>query len=226
MLTVQIYNGEVGGNVKKIWLMAPLALALYACGAEDVEQSELKEEVTQTEELSAAEQSEWIVDERLQEPTEDTTCFMCNMKVYTKDHEQGVFSAQAVRKNGEVVFYDDIGCLLNDEYVNKVENEKFVRDYHTLNWFNVEEAFAVKTDIKSPMNWGYIFFKFEEDAKAYIAENEGAALATIDEIRTQAIERHQEKMMKNGEGHQHNHSNEDQMSNGHGDMNSSEEANE
>lgn len=209
--------------------MVPLALTLYACGAEEEKEPEVKEEITQTEEtkkLSAGEQAHWTVDERLQEPAEDTTCFMCNMKVYTKDHEQGVFSAQAVRENGEVVFYDDIGCLLNDEYVNKVENEKFVRDYHTLNWFNVEEAVAVKTDMKSPMNWGYIFFKFEEDAKDYIAENEGAALATIDEIRTQAIERHQKKMMKDGEGHQHNHSSEEGMSNGHGEMNSSEEANE
>ena len=98
--------------------------------------------------VSVAEQSECDIDERLQEPTEDTTCYMCNMKVYTRDHEQGLFSAQAILENGEVVFYDDIGCLLSDEYENKVENEKFVRDYHTLNWFKVEDASAVKTDMK------------------------------------------------------------------------------
>lgn len=47
-------------------------------------------------------------------------------------------------------------------------NEKFVRDFITLNWIDVEEATVVKTDRRSPMNWGYIFFAFEEDAKTYI----------------------------------------------------------
>ena len=195
--------------MKRILLAVPLALSLYACGDEIVKESEEKvissQEATDEQRVSVAEQSKWEIDERLQEPTEDTTCYMCNMKVYTRDHEQGLFSAQAIRDNGEVVFYDDIGCLLNDEYVNKVENEKFVRDYHTLNWFKVEDASAVKTDMKSPMNWGYIFFKFEKDAKAYIAEHGDAAITSIDEIRDQAIERHKKKNMNSGEGHNHNH---------------------
>ena len=182
---------------------------LFACGdnagKEESNNEEASKEMTvenNENKLSKAEQTEWTVDERLQEPTEEVTCFMCNMKVYTKDHEQGIFSAQAVRENGEIVFYDDIGCLLNDEYANGVENEKFVRDYHTLNWFNVEEAYAVKTDLKSPMNWGYIFFKFEDDANAYIAENENAELVAIEDIRTQAMERYKKKQM-NSEGHNH-----------------------
>lgn len=220
--------------MKKLLIVAPLALALYACGDKDVKEldgkADTSQEAVEDKKVSMAEQSEWTVDERLQEPTEDTMCYMCNMKVYTRDHEQGVFSAQAVHENGEVVFYDDIGCLLNDEYVNKVENEKFVRDYHTLNWFNVEEAYAVKTEMKSPMNWGYIFFKFEEDAKAYITENEHAEMSTIDGIRTQAIERHKEKQMKNGEGHSHgdnhDHSNEENSSNGHQENMSSDESHE
>lgn len=194
--------------MKKLLFVVPLALTLYACGdeadKEATENVDATQKVTENEsleeKLSVAEQTEWAVDERLQEPTEDTTCYICNMKVYTRDHEQGVFSAQGIREDGEVVFYDDIGCLLNDEYINKVENEKFVRDYHTLNWFNVDEAYAVKTDMKSPMNWGYIFFKFEEDANAYIAEHEQATMATIDEIRAQAIERYKKKQMNSGEG--------------------------
>lgn len=220
--------------MKKLLFAAPLVLSLFACGDEGVkkvdEYAEISQEAVKEKNVSVAEQAEWTVDERLEEPSEDTKCYMCNMKVYTRDHEQGVFSAQSVRENGEVVFYDDIGCLLNDEYVNKVENEKFVRDYHTLNWFNVEEAFAVKTDMKSPMNWGYSFFKFEEDAKNYIAENEHAAMATIDEIRTQAIERHKKKQMNNGEGHNHkennDYSNEENPSNGHQKNMSSDESHE
>lgn len=198
--------------MKKLFLSVPLVLALYACGEEaekePVEKSETTQESTSSkplaQKLSVAEQSEWEVDQRLQEPTEDTTCFMCNMKVYMRDHELGVFSAQAVREDGSVEFYDDIGCLLNDEYANNVKNEKFVRDYHTLNWFNVEEAFAVKTALKSPMNWGIIFFKFEEDAKAYVAENENAEIVSIDQIREEGIERYKKKRMMQSEQNQTN----------------------
>ena len=127
--------------MKKVILLAPLLLGLYACNDEVEEQKEsvpteeVQTEATEKENAKAslAEDADWEVDERLQEPAEDTVCLMCNMKVYTKDHEQGVFSAQAIREDGSAVFYDDIGCLLNDEYVNEVENQKFVRDYATLN---------------------------------------------------------------------------------------------
>ena len=187
--------------MKKVILLAPLLLGLYACNDEVEEQKEsAPTEEVQTEatekdnaKASLAEDAVWEVDERLQEPTEDTVCFMCNMKVYTKDHEQGVFSAQAIREDGSVVFYDDIGCLLNDEYANEMENEKFVRDYATLNWFDVEEAIVVKTDLKSPMNWGYIFFKYQEDADAYMAENPEAAITPLEQVRTEAMERYKKK---------------------------------
>lgn len=206
--------------MKKVIFVVPLILGLYACGdAAEEEKTPEKEVVTQqadTQENNVAENTEWVVDERLQEPTEHTTCHMCNMKVYTRDHEQGVFSAQAIREDGELVFYDDIGCLLNDEYANNVVNEKFVRDYTTLNWFDVEQAYVVKTDLKSPMNWGYIFFKNEEQANDYITQNEGAKLTELQQVRDEAIERYKKKQeaMKDNdqmdmEGHgqddSHNH---------------------
>lgn len=209
--------------MKKLLFSVPLVLALYACGDDNKEPVEeaaktdqVKEDELVLQKLSIAEQTEWEIDNRLQEPTEDTTCFMCNMKVYTRDHEQGIFSAQAVRQDGSTVFYDDIGCLLNDEYVHNVKNEKFVRDYHTLNWFNVDEAFVVKTDMKSPMNWGYIFFKFEKDAKSYIAENSNAIMASIDQVREEAIERHQKKNSNEAHGHMHGHSQDEDESMSHG----------
>ena len=45
-----------------------------------------------------------LVDTRLQEPEEETTCEMCNMKVYMKDHDMGVFSAQAIKEDGTIAF--------------------------------------------------------------------------------------------------------------------------
>lgn len=200
--------------MKKVILLAPLLLGLYACNDEveekkdSVPTEEVQVETAEEENAKAslAEDAVWEVDERLHEPTEDTVCSMCNMKVYTKDHEQGVFSAQAIREDGTVVFYDDIGCLLNDEYVNEVENEKFVRDYATLNWFNVEEAIVVKTDLKSPMNWGYIFFKYQEDADAYMEEHPEAAVTPLEQVRTEAMERYKKKQAeKAGQSSENQH---------------------
>ena len=98
-----------------------LTLILAACGKD----TEVKDEKTVIENVDKTEQQnvttaehEWVVDKRLQEPTKDTVCEMCNMKVYTKDEEMGVFSAQAVKADGSTAFYDDIGCLLNAEYAN------------------------------------------------------------------------------------------------------------
>ena len=206
---------------KKIMATATLALMLAACGAET--EKEKNEETTgnesKTEQVTETTiEKDWTQDARLQEPTEDTVCEMCNMKVYTKDHEMGVFSAQAVKADGSIAFYDDIGCLLNAEFAKEEVNEKFVRDYNTLNWFNVEQAFIVKTSLKSPMNWGYIFFKYEDDAEKFIAENEGAALTSYTEVRQQALERRKAKMNAQAkESGQDEHQHEEDENHSHGE---------
>lgn len=179
---------------KKLVMTSSLALILAACGGEETKAPEQSNTENQTQQVEQAVEKDWTQDARLQEPTEETVCAMCNMKVYTKDHEMGVFSAQAIKADGSIVFYDDIGCLLNAEFANVEVNEKFVRDYNTLNWFNVEQAYIVKTTLKSPMNWGYIFFKYEEDADKYIAENEGSELTSYTKVRQEALERRKAKM--------------------------------
>lgn len=199
--------------MKKLLLLIPIVFALFlgACGngesktKEPVQSQEATETETDQQDNDDATENATEVDARLSEPTEDTHCAICNMKVYTKDHEMGVFSAQAIRPDGSTAFYDDIGCLLNDEYINNVENEKFVRDFNTLEWVKVEEATVVKTDLKSPMNWGYIFFKSEEDAEAYVEEHDVAKITPLSQVREEAIERYKKK-----QEHSHGHnSNED-----------------
>ena len=200
---------------KKLFMASSLALILAACGGEETKTSEQSTADDQTQQVEQAVEKDWTQDARLQEPTEETVCAMCNMKVYTKDHEMGVFSAQAIKADGSIVFYDDIGCLLNAEFANVEVNEKFVRDYNTLNWFNVEQAYIVKTNLKSPMNWGYIFFKYEDDADKYIAENEGSELTSYTKVRQEALERRKAKMNAtntkvdmNSEGAEHQQGNE------------------
>lgn len=181
---------------KKLLLAGTFTLLLTACGETKETNDEPKdsnENSVQQQEVQQMVEKDWTQNASLQEPTEDTVCAMCNMKVYTRDHEMGVFSAQAIKEDGSIAFYDDIGCLLNAEFANVEVNEKFVRDYNTLNWFNVEQAYIVKTKLKSPMNWGYIFFKYEDDAHTYIAENDGTELISYTEVRQQALERRKAK---------------------------------
>ncbi|MDV6377434.1 nitrous oxide reductase accessory protein NosL [Sporosarcina sp. GW1-11] len=181
------------------------ALGLAACGAdEENEQAEQPEEVEApvavvespeaTEPTEKTELEEMMA--KLEEPTEDTKCEVCDMDVYMKDHEMGMFSAQAIKADGSNAFYDDIGCLLNAELINEEENTKFVRDFDTKEWVKVDDATIVKTDLKSPMNWGYISYVELADAKAYVAKHEGAAITELAVIQSEAKERYEQKQMK------------------------------
>ena len=69
------------------------------------------------------------------------------------------------------------------------------------------------------MNWGYIFFKYEDDAEKFIAENEGAALTSYTEVRQQALERRKAKMnaqAKESGQDEHQHEEDDNHSHGEG----------
>ena len=187
-----------------LFVATGIVLALAACG--DEEQASKEQETTEQVEVEEStstivkqEEVASLVDPRLQEPTEDTICEMCNMKVYTKEHEMGVFSAQAIKEDGSIAFYDDIGCLLNAEVANNEKNDKYVRDYNTLEWALVDDVTIVKTEIKSPMNWGYIYFVNKEDADKYIAENPTAHVEELQTIKDAALKRREEKMKKKAE---------------------------
>ncbi|WP_431028160.1 nitrous oxide reductase accessory protein NosL [Lysinibacillus sp. LZ02] len=203
---------------KHVLVATGIVMALAACGNEEVS----KEEDTAAPQTEVEEDASTIVkqeevaslaDPRLQEPTEDTICEMCNMKVYTKEHELGVFSAQAIKADGSIAFYDDIGCLLNAELANNEENDKYVRDYNTLDWALVEDVTIVKTEIKSPMNWGYIYFVDKADADKYIEENPTAHVEELQTIKDAAKKRREEKMKNMAEegSMDMNHSDESNM---------------
>jgi len=187
-----------------LFAAAGIVLALAACG--DEEQTSKEEEKTAQTEVKESESTivkqeevASLVDPRLQEPTEESLCAMCNMKVYTKEHEMGVFSAQAIKEDGSIAFYDHIGCLLNAEVANNEQNDKYVRDYNTLEWALVDAVTIVKTEIKSPMNWGYIYFVQQEDAEQYIAENPTAHVEELQTIKDAALKRREEKLKKKAE---------------------------
>jgi hypothetical protein len=190
--------------VKKLWLpVLAVLLLLAACGTEkaQVKKEESKQDVAANEAEAKDESTQVasLVDPRLQEPKEGTMCEMCNMKVYLKDEDMGEFSTQAIKEDGTVAFYDDIGCLVNAEVANHEKNEKFVRDFITKDWVKVDDATIVKTDLKSPMNWGYIYFNDKTDADKYIAENPTAHVEELQKIKDDALERRNKKMKEKAE---------------------------
>lgn len=189
--------------MSKLWIPALAAtLLLAACGTdkEQVKDEQSEQAVTVKEsEVKDAVQIASLVDPRLQEPTEDTVCEMCNMKVYMKDQEMGVFSAQAIKEDGTIAFYDDIGCLLNAEVAHDESNEKFVRDYNTKDWAKVEDVTIVKTELKSPMNWGYVYFIDKAQADKYLKGNPTAYIEQLQTIKAAALERRHKKMQEKEE---------------------------
>ncbi|MBS8266662.1 hypothetical protein DYI25_19750 [Mesobacillus boroniphilus] len=136
------------------------------------------------------------------EPGADDVCAFCNMKVYTEANPMGVFTAQAKMKDGEYVFFDDSGCLVNIPRRDDVEfEEKWVRDYITSEWIDADSAIPVKADLKTPMKYGYAFFKDNESAEKFISENsdKNPAMATWEQIDQIANERYMKKMKMNGD---------------------------
>ncbi|MBU1368053.1 MAG: hypothetical protein KJ578_13915 [Bacteroidetes bacterium] len=74
------------------------------------------------------------------------------------------FSAQSINMRNEVVWYDDLGCLI--QYMDSPDWEKFggdeavsyIADASTGEWLRVEEAWYVY-GINTPMGYGYAAYK-------------------------------------------------------------------
>lgn len=154
------------------------------------------------------------------EPTEADTCAFCDMVVYEHDHEMGVFTAQAVGADGEHLFFDDSGCLLNMERkLDESFQTKWVRDYATNEWIEMDEAIVVHGDIATPMKYGYAFFKDKADANKFVEENsdKNATISSWEDIDHVSHERYMKKMQnENGDSHDmQDHVHDDDDEDGH-----------
>ncbi|MFJ8264158.1 nitrous oxide reductase accessory protein NosL [Rummeliibacillus sp. NPDC094406] len=166
------------------------ASLLGACNQNDEKTTHQHKSTEQTTKASNT------VNERLKEPTKDDKCAFCDMKVFDAKQEMGAFTAQAIKQDGSTMFLDDIGCILNQERKDKVTYEKYVRDYNSKEWLKLDDAIIVKADIKTPMNYGYAFFKDQKSADAFIEKNKGAQIAKVSDIDKIALERYKMKMEK------------------------------
>ncbi|EPZ39310.1 MULTISPECIES: nitrous oxide reductase accessory protein NosL [Anoxybacillus] len=194
-----------------VLLIGALFLALAGCNNQAEEK---QEETKQTEEKQTEQNKEQSNEEdvfakaAMAEPDENTVCVFCNMKVYPKEHELGKFTAKSATENGDVLFFDDIGCLFNYERDHGEAAKKYVRDYNTLEWIELQNATVVKADIKTPMNYGYAFFAKKEDAEKFVSEQPNATIVSWEDVDQVAHERYMKKkqMMQNkndGQGHGH-----------------------
>lgn len=101
-------------------------------------------------------------------------CAECRMHLSEKG-----FAAQVREPSGEVLKYDDIGCLL--EAIRKKGGgipEGWVEDHGSGAWVPLKQAVLVRGgDIKTPMNYGVVAFKDEAAAKTYMAAHGGNVVA-------------------------------------------------
>lgn len=166
-------------------LTAFMALALVACGG--------KEEVFAPEEIN--------------EGTD--RCDVCNMLV-PNDHN----AAQLVLNDGQALKFDDIGDLavwVDENGLDDV-NVRYVRDYGTEEWIQIEDAtFVYDKDFRTPMAYGVYSFKSKDDAETFIEEEGTGELLSYTDLEQHNWERNMELMekMKEEHGHDHDHGNGD-----------------
>lgn len=202
---------SIGGKKMKKWIVLCYTILmvglLAACGTnnsptkepsetEAVNETNMSEEASETESTNGTNASEEGAYEP-KEPTAEDLCAFCNMKIYTKDETMGVFTGQGVTKSGETLFFDDSGCILNYERKAGEELEQaWVRDYLTSEWIDSDSAIPVKSDVQTPMKYGYSFFADKESAQYFIAENSNLNPSMTDwaAIDTISNERYIKKM--------------------------------
>lgn len=197
---------------KLMFLLAAAILVLAACNS-DNSQEQTNNKTENNETASSSEEAHEHAHED-GEPDEHTKCAFCNMKVYMKHEEMGAFTAKAITADGETLFFDDAGCLLNYERDNEdVElKDKYVRDYNSLEWVALNEAKIVEADIQTPMKYGNAFFSDMASLETFMKDYPDAKETTLEAIDGVAKERYMKKMEMDG-GHDdhdgHDHSDDD-----------------
>lgn len=182
----------------KIQVGATMLIAsvlLAGCGNEEGQPSETKkvEQTTTTADVLN------LIDGRLKEPSKEERCAFCNMKVYQKDTKFGAFAAQAIDASGNNLFFDDAGCMLNYEREHGVTLEKFVRDYDSKEWLKLDDAKIVQASVKTPMNYGFAYFKKEANAHKFMNQYDDAKLVAVSAIDEVASEKMKMKMKQHHE---------------------------
>jgi copper chaperone NosL len=97
---------------------------------------------------------------------------------------QAAYAAEFVDKDGSVLKFDDIGCMVR--YVREHDRKDavaafFVMDYNDKHWLAAQQATYVKSDRSpSPMASGLTAFREPAQAHDYAEKNKGQTLGFDD----------------------------------------------
>lgn len=165
---------------------------LSACNNTDTEKTTNTAKTETTTQNTTSDTTTEIDGVTLKEPAKDEVCAFCNMKVYQQTEDLGAFTAQAVDDKGKNLFFDDAGCMLNYEREHNVTLDKYVRNYDDKEWMKLDDAIVVEGDFKTPMKYGFAYFKDTEAANAFIEKNKGSEITKVSEINDDAHERYEQ----------------------------------
>ncbi|AXR17078.1 MULTISPECIES: nitrous oxide reductase accessory protein NosL [Bacillus] len=133
-------------------------------------------------------------------------CDICNMSV--TDNQ---FATEVILENGKAIKFAEIGCMYKwmEQHQEDKLQAKFVRDYNSKDWVELEKAtFVYDKDISTPMAYNMISFQNKKDAETFVSKSKGKLLTSQD------LENHRWEINKNmmikmheelGEGMNHSH---------------------
>lgn len=105
----------------------------------------------------------------------EEACAVCRMIV-----SDGRFATQRVARDGEVAFFDDLGCLLGRPASERDPLGTFVRAFDREAWVPGEQGFVMRDPgLASPMGHGLAVFATREAAEAEAARHPGAVVTTL-----------------------------------------------
>ncbi|QCT04676.1 hypothetical protein E6C60_3971 [Paenibacillus algicola] len=119
-------------------------------------------------------------------------CPVCNMQV--KDN---AYAVQLQLKDYRTLKFDDLGDLYvwKQEHGTEDIGAQFVRDYFTLEWLHLKDAFYVYDDgIRTPMAFGMVSFKDEPSAERFMQEYGGGTLLTAAQLEEHEWKSHMDMM--------------------------------
>ncbi|MFB6468579.1 nitrous oxide reductase accessory protein NosL [Cytobacillus sp. Hz8] len=105
-------------------------------------------------------------------------CDICNMAVMDNQ-----FATEIILENGKTYVFDDIGCMYQwmSENKDKKVKAKFVRDYNTKDWVELDKAtYVYNPDVNTPMAYNVISFADKKDAESFVTKKKGTILSAKD----------------------------------------------
>lgn len=110
-------------------------------------------------------------------------CDICNMSIAEEN-----YATQIISKEGDVYKFDDIGCMY--EFINKDQKitkeeiaKQYVRDMNSGKWLEAKDAhYAYEKEFWTPMAYGVVVFKKQEDAEKYAQEQGKGELYDFEQL--------------------------------------------